>query len=139
MPKQKELFLTRKYEIAAVAFNNADGVNPKLIITAGADDSRITSISIANTSASTLDILLYLNNGTTNFLLGHVDIPGGSGFNGTANQVSGLNRTNLPALEINSTGSPFLPLEAGWSLHGAMKSTIASPGVITVIAIAEEF
>lgn len=137
MVKQKALYLTKGFNLNGVTFTSTDATSTKALFTAGADDSRITAIAITNTSSSDSDLLLYLNNGTVDYLLGHIDVTANAGFNGMVNQVNGLNTTNLPFLEINNAGVPSLPIKSGWSLRGAMKSTVS--GTVTVTIIAEDF
>ncbi|MFN6560016.1 MAG: hypothetical protein RMY28_009430 [Nostoc sp. ChiSLP01] len=138
MAKQTTLYLTQGYNHAAQTFANADDTTTKLLIAADADDSKITSISITSSATTALDILFYLYNGTTDYLIGHIDIPANSGFDGTVYATNGLNRTNLPWLELDGVGNPYIKLKGGWSLRAAMKTTISS-GTVTVLVTTEDF
>jgi hypothetical protein len=136
--KQTTLYITQAYNHNAQIFANGDGTSTKLLIAADADDSKITSISITSSAPSGVDILYYLNNGTTDYLIGSIDIPANSGFDGTVNAVNGLNRTNLPWIELDGVGNPYIKLKGTWSLRAAMKSTIPS-GTVTVTVTTEDF
>jgi hypothetical protein len=59
--------------------------------------------------------------------LGHISVPASSG-RGTVNAVSGLNRGNLPWLQIDANGNPVLKLESGYTLVAKLNAnyTIAS-------------
>lgn len=139
MAKQKEIFLTKGYNAAGITFTNADTTTIKNIYTAGADDSLIKSIAVTSSSTTDADALFYLFNGTTRFLFGHLDVPANAGFNGIVNQVNGLNKTNFPCLEMNSSGVAFLPLKTGWSLQVALKNTLAAGEILTVVVSVEDF
>jgi hypothetical protein len=138
MAKQTTLYITQAYNHSAQTFTSTDGTTTKLIVAADADDSKITTISITSSAATGLDILYYFYNGTTDYLVGSVDIPANSGFDGTVNAVNGLNRTNLPWIELDGVGNPYIKLKGTWSLRAAMKTTIAS-GTVTVLATTEDF
>lgn len=138
MPKNQDLYITKNFRNVGVTFTSADSTNIKDICISGVDDSIIKNIYITNSSTLTTDIIYYLNNGTTDFRIGHIDITASAGFNGTTNQVNGLNRTNLPSLKIDSNGNSFLTIGSGWRLRGNLRTAITS-GDITVVLEVEDF
>ncbi|NCJ06689.1 hypothetical protein GS597_09255 [Synechococcales cyanobacterium C] len=139
MTKQSEIFLTKQYREAGVTFVNADGTTIKTLIAAGADDSNVIGLSITSTDGTARDLLLYKQIGGTDYLIGHVDIPANAGFNGVANQVDGLNITNLPANCIDSAGNLFMSLPAGTTLRAAMKTSVTASQTITVNIVLEDY
>lgn len=139
MAKQTNLFLTSKINLSAQTFVNADGTTIKVLATAGSDDSNIVGLSICNTVATAHTLLLYLYDGTTNFAIGHISIPASAGTNGTVARVNGLSAVTLPGLRLDAAGNPYIQLEAGWSLHGALLAAIAASNTITVVVTAEDY
>jgi hypothetical protein len=139
LAKQVNLFLTKGYNRASATLVAADGTTIKDLITAEADDSRVIAIAITSSDGTARDILLYINDGTNNFLVGHIDVPANSGFDGTVHSVNGLNPTNLGWLPTDNAGNRYLPLKAGEKFRIAAKSAVSASQTVTVTAIAEDF
>ncbi len=78
-------------ETGANTFANADGTNPKTIVTAGADGARVFSLNAATDDTAAIDFSVYVqrDGAGTNELLGTVSVPAGAG------NVSGTPAVNL--------------------------------------------
>ena len=115
-------------------WTNSDAANTKKVIspTIGANGARIHFINATSSDTSARDFNLYLNDGTTDFLIGAFTVTVGAGTSGAIASVcvSALN-TQLPFLA--SDGSLLIP--AGWSLkaENAAQVTSAKSVAITVI------
>jgi hypothetical protein len=138
MAKQKELFLTKGANLSSVVFTATDTTATKSVIAAGADDTRITSLTATNTTASAAIVRLYLYNGTTDFLIGSISVAANAGFNGTIAQSNLFNLTDMPGLELNNAGMPSILLKGTWSIRASLSATLGA-GNLTINAIAEDF
>lgn len=123
---------TKGIGVRPVSFTNTDGTSAKQIFAPADPASRINFLAISSTAATQHYILLQLNNGTVVSPLGVITIPAGAGTNGSVAVVSGLNRGNLPWLQIDSDGNPFIDLNYNMNLEMALLSALSSGETITV-------
>ena len=91
-----------------------------------AEGSRIDGIVISTTATSAKVLLLQINNGSVVSKLGHITVPAGAGTNGVVAVVSGLNRSNLPWLKIDSNGNPFINLNSGMNIEAKLLSALSA-------------
>jgi hypothetical protein len=122
---------------SAVTFVNADGTTAKSLYTAGANGSIVVSISACSSDTSAVNMQVFANNGSTNYLIGTVNIPASSGANGTANSVALLNTTAMPHAKLDSSGNPTIQLPSGWSLQVAPLANVTSAKTVYVVCSAE--
>lgn len=115
---------------AAATLENGDGTTAKDLVTAGTNGSRIDSIAVTSDDTADKDIFIYLNDGTTDFLLGRLTIKAGSGTDGTNKTVAALNSTDLPFLKDDLS----YYLQAGHKLRVAAQAAVTSGKKITVTA-----
>jgi hypothetical protein len=148
MAKQNTLYLPIGYRASSVTtLVNADSTNLKDLVSAGTDDSRVVAIAIASSDGTARDVLLYLSDssssgtsvGSGDALIGHIDVPANSGFDGTVNSVNGLNANNLPWSVLDIYGNRFIPLPATKKLRIAAKVAVTAAATVTVTAIVEDF
>jgi hypothetical protein len=116
---------------AAVSFVNADGTAEKTLVTAGSNGSRIDSVAIASDDTSARVFNVYINNGSTSYRVGTVNVPITAGTDAAATPpVSLLTTGNLPWLD--SSGSIFL--KAGWKLNVAAQVAVTAAKTISFVA-----
>lgn len=123
---------TKGVGVLPVAFTSTDGTTAKQIYAPADPASRVNFLAISSTAATQHYLLLQLNNGSVVSPLGVITVPAGAGTNGSVAVVSGLNRGNLPWLQIDSDGNPFIDLNHDMNLEMALLSALSSGETITV-------
>jgi hypothetical protein len=123
---------TKGVAVRPVSFTSADTTTAKQIFAPDDPASRINFIAISSSSATQQYMVLQINNGTTIAPLGTITIPSGAGVNGSVQIVSGLNRGNLPWIQIDSDGNPFIDLNLNMNLEVRLLSALAAGETITV-------
>lgn len=120
------------------SWTNSDAANIKKAIcpTIGTNGTRLHSISVTSTDTMARDFALYLNDGTTDFQVGRIQVPIGAG---TADGVASLSVLTqaalLPWLSID--GSLLIP--AGWTLKAENLSQVASTKAVTFVALGGDY
>lgn len=116
----------------AISIANADGMTYKTLFTAGSNGSRVDLGSVVNSDAANAYVLkLALQVGATDFPIGEVLVPAGSGSNGSAKAVNLLNPSDLPYL---STSSGTFYLGSSCSLRVGAKTTVSGANTLTISA-----
>jgi len=82
---------------------------------------------------------LWVNDGTTDFLLGAVNIPLRSGDTGAVAAIDLLGGTLLPSLPYDANGKRIIPLPAGYILKVNSQVAVSATREITVVCMAEDF
>ena len=123
---------TKGVGVKPVSFTNADGTTAKQIYAPDDPASRINFLAISSTSATQQYLILQINNGTTIAPLGTITVPSGAGINGSVQIVSGLNRGNLPWIQVDSDGNPFIDLNLNMNLEMRLLTALATGETITV-------
>lgn len=128
-------------KITPAAFTNADSANTKkTIATAGSDGSKVVGINITSTETANARVAqLWLTRSATSYLLGSINVPVNSGFDGTVAAVNAINQTIMPSLPIDNDGQPYLFLESGDTLQASFTTQIASGKEADVVAIFGNF
>lgn len=123
MAKNTNAYFTKSAKVSGNSF--VQGVDTystyKTIFTAGADGSLIEAIAITTTDTVANAILLRIKEGSNTYPLGHITVPASSG-QGTINAVSGLNRGNLPFVQVDANGNPVIKLEAGYTIEACLNA-----------------
>lgn len=119
-------------------WTNSDAANTKKAIspTVGAEGTRIHAISAASTDATARDFSLYLNDGSTDFLIGTVTITSSAGSISTSGSVS-LLASSVLLPWVASDGSIFVP--AGWVLKAENLTQVTSAKTVSIVAIAGDY
>ncbi len=125
---------TKGIGVKPVSFLNTDGTNAKQTYAPADPASRINFMAISSTAAVQHYVLLQLHNTNNGEIapLGVITVPAGAGTNGSVPIVSGLNRGNLPWIQIDSDGNPFIDLNLNMNLEMALLSALSSGEKITV-------
>jgi hypothetical protein len=105
----------------AVTILPADTTVAKDLITAGANGARINFISAVTDDTTAVDLVVNYNDGSNDYPIALVNIPIGSGTNGTDPPVSVLNATDMP----------FLGEDLSYYLEAGDKITVAASATVT--------
>jgi hypothetical protein len=123
-------FVTQPFS-AGTIFNNADGTTAKQIYVQLGGPSRVFAILLSNTDATARTIDVFVRIGATNFLIGSVTIPAGTGVAGVPPKefFEALNLTNLAGFDMTSAAT----------LQASMESAITAPNTVTVVVVAGQY
>lgn len=107
----------------------ADTTTKKTLVTAGANGSKVVSITAASDDSSNKTFSIYVTRSATDYLLGTVTVPTLSGTDGSAPSVDllGGGTTNqIPGLPIDNDGQRYILLENGDVLKVAALVTLTA-------------
>src|SRR5690349_1231824 len=96
MAKQSVSFKPRGFSFGAFPFVNATGTTVSTVKAAGANDSIVKSLIITSDDSSPMDVSIILYDGSNSRILDTINVPAGSGTNGTDPAVDALASTALP-------------------------------------------
>ena len=116
---------------AGVTFSDADTTTLKTIYTAGSDGGRIDGILVSTNDTTTVNLAFSIFDGATNYYIGNVNIPVGSGYT-TIARVDALS-TLRPASQ------PFIQLRGTYVLKANCVATMTSGKLTTVVVIGGDF
>jgi len=139
MAKSTNLNFTQTLKLSAAVITPTETTTAQTVFTAGTDDSVVKAINVASTDTAARVLSLFVNNGSSDILIGRVNIPANSGNNGTAATVDLLGGTLMPSLPYDSNGKRILPLPAGYILKAGTTTTVTAAQSITVTAMAEDY
>jgi hypothetical protein len=118
---------------AVQSYANADGTTIKTILTAGANGTKITAVTISSTDGTNRDMKFYLNDGSTNHLLCTVQVLANSGNTNAIAPVDLFRATMCPGLSFDSNGNRELFLKTGWSFRAGSAVAVTAAAAIAVI------
>jgi hypothetical protein len=139
MPKSATLNFTQNIKLSGAKILPADTTTLKTLFTAGTNDSVVKAINVQSTDTAARVVNLYVNDGTTDFLIGAVNVPLNSGNTGAVAAIDMLGGTLLPSLPYDSNGKRILPMPAGYVLKVSSQTTVTSAREITVVCMAEDY
>ena len=117
---------------AGLDIENGDGTTAQTLLTAGSNGARVNFISAVSTDTAAVKLNLYYNDGTTDFLIGSVNIPAGAGTDGgTTPAVSVLNSTDMPFIGDDLS----FYLKGGGILKAAPQSAVTASYKVTLVAV----
>lgn len=116
-------------------FVNADGTTKKVIFTGGTNGSRLDNVAITSTDTSAVTFNVYINDGTTDLLVGTVSIAIGAGNSSSVAPVSLFTATNFPW--ISSSLSVFL--KPGWTVKLAATVAVTSTKQVSVVSFGGDY
>lgn len=121
------IFIDAVENFAPQTFASGDTTTKKTVATGNADGSRIDSVMCSTDDTTTVNLAFYLSDGTTDFHIGNVNLPIGSGY------------TTVARVEAMATLAPslgYLTLKnASWSLKCNCVATMTAAKVTTVVAM----
>ena len=123
----------------AIVLQSADGTAFKTLgVAPVADGSRVKAIHITSDDTAAQVLQFCVTIGGVDYILGEVNVPIGSGTNGVAVAVSGLNATQMPALQTDGI-THWLDLAAGSELKVKAKTAVTAAKTINVLAEVGDF
>jgi hypothetical protein len=99
----------------------------------------VKAINVQSTDTAARVVQLWVNDGTTDFLIGAVNVPLNSGNTGAVAAIDLLGGTLMPSLPYDSNGKRILPLPAGYVLKVNSQSTVTAAREITFTCMAEDY
>lgn len=111
-------------------FTSGDTTTKKNIQTGGANGSRIDSIMCSTNDTAAVNLAFYINDGTTDFYIGNVNLPIGAGYT-TVARVEAL-ATLAPALG-------YLVLPSGHILKANCVATMTAAKTTDVVAMGGDY
>lgn len=139
MAKTTTPAFTQNISHTITSFVDIDGTNLKTIATAGINDSRIVHISISSTDTTARKAFFYIDNGTANARISHVDIPASSGTNGNTNIVVALSATTFLHMKLDNNANPYFELGANHTLKMGLLSAVGATFEIKVLVTQEDY
>ena len=112
----------------------ADTTTKKTIVTAGANGTQLSSLTITSTDTAAQNMIFWLFDGTTSHQLAYIAIPANSGNTAAAAPVDVFRSLFFPGMQLDPFGNKVLNLPSGWTLQGSMVATITAAKVVEVIA-----
>lgn len=112
----------------------ADASAQKTLFTAGASGAKVTSVSVVSDDTAARVLQLSVLRGGTNYPIATVNVPIGSGSDGTIVSIDMLNTTISPWLPIDNDGEAYLILKSGDVLQVKSLTTVTAAKTITVFA-----
>lgn len=119
-------------------WTNSDAANTKKTIspTVGSEGCRVHVIAATSSDTASRDFSLYLNDGTTDFLIGSVTITASAGTTGAAAAIAvNALATQLPW--VASDGSILIP--TGWVLKAENLAQVTSAKTVTFVVMAGDY
>ena len=134
MPANTNPIFVLTPNLAEVTFTSADTTSSKDLITGGSNGTKVLGISATSSDSATINMRLYVHDGSTAYLVGTVAIVTNSGTNGTAPAVDLLSMSALPWLD--SDGEFLLP--SGYKLQVACLATMTT-GTCTIVCFGGDY
>lgn len=113
-----------------VSFASGDTTTKKSIQTGGTNGTRIDSIMCSTDDTVTVNLAFYINDTVTDFYIGNVNLPIGSGY------------TTVSRVEAMATLSPalgYLVLPSGYILKANCVATMTAAKTTTVVAMGGDY
>jgi hypothetical protein len=107
-------------------FTSADTTTKKTIVTGAADSTRVDSISVCSDDTAAVNLRFYLNNGSTDFYLGVVAVPIGSGYTTV---------TKVEAMTVLAPLLGYLWVPSGWTLKCSCLATMTAAKTLDVVPL----
>jgi len=139
MPKSTNLNFTQNIKLSGAKITPTETTTLVTLYTAGSNDAIVKSINVQSTDTAARVVQLWVNDGTTDFLIGSVNIPLRSGDNGTAATIDLLGGTLMPSLPYDANGKRILILPAGYILKVNSQATVTADKTITFVCMAEDY
>lgn len=112
----------------------------KTVYTAGANGSMVKGIVITSNDASVAHLVTcQINNGTTGYTIGAVNVPVSSGYIAAAAPINFMAPANIPGLAIDNNGNPFFYLASGSTLKCTYATALTTSDLINVVATGADF
>lgn len=113
------------------------------LVTAGANGSKVEMLNVASTDTSARVVQLFINDGSTSYLLCTVNIPANAGNTSGTVSVDLLNiknnTTGCIALPYDTCGNQYLYVKNGYTLKVASLTTVTTAKALNFLAMGGDF
>jgi len=113
-----------------IQFTSADTTTKKSLGSIGSNGTRIDSIMVSTNDTTAVNLAFYINDGSTDFYIGVVNVPIGSGY------------TTVARVEAIATLAPilgYLVLPTGYTLKAACVATMTAAKTTDVVAMGGDY
>jgi hypothetical protein len=117
----------------------ADTTTKKTLLTAGVNGAKVEYINVASDDTASKNLILYLSDGTNDYLLTWIAIAATSGFTTSIPSVAVLQSTQLPLNYYDSNGNRVLFIKAGWSIKVAVSATMTTAKTMYITSAYSDF
>ena len=132
--------LVQTPKIGLVQCVNADGTNPKTVVTPGTNGSKVTSLTVASNDTASRTFNIFITRSAANYLIGSVTVPAGSGNDGSTPSVNALTSALIPGLPVDNDGQPYLFLQQNDALVVALTtSSVTTAKTVSFAAVYGDF
>lgn len=114
-----------------VQFANADGTTKKTLLTGGTFGTRVEGISVTSNDTVTVNIAMYLTVGGTDYYIGNIVLPAGSGY-------TSVNRVDAASI-LAVGGLEAIILAPGVVLKANAVAAVASGKVVDILVTSGDF
>ena len=114
-----------------------DSTNKKALVTAGADGSKLVSLSASSDDTSNRTIQLFITRSSTDYLIGTAVVPTLAGTDGATLPVDMLSL--IPGLPVDNDGQRYLFLESGDALKVATTVAVTAAKAVHLAADYADF
>ncbi len=124
-----------KANLVEVTFVNADSTTPKDLVAGSADGTKILAINVTSDDTATVNLEVYIHDGSTAYLIGTVPVITLSGTDGIVPAVNLLDSTLIPGLDAD--GELFIP--TGYKIQVAPLVAVTSAKTATIVCFAADY
>lgn len=117
-------------KIAANSFASGDTTTKKDIVTGDTDGTRIDSIMCSTDDTTAVNLAFYLTTGGTDYYIGNVNLPIGSGYTTVA---------RVEALQTLAPQTGYLWLASGDKIKANCVATMTAAKITTVVAMGGDY
>lgn len=139
MALSTSLYYTQSIANPCKRVQNSDGTSLVSVYTAGVNGGILKGLFVTSTDTADVNLKVVLNNGTTDFLLGVVRIPAGSGSDGALPNVDLLGSPLLQGLPFDNKGKRCLPVTGGYVIKVGALAAVTSGKQVDIVTAVEEF
>jgi hypothetical protein len=111
-------------------FTSADTTTKKTLVTGDTDGTRIDSIMCSTNDTAAVNLAFYINDGGTDFYIGNVNLPIGSGYTTVA---------RVEALATLAPQTGYLWLPSGYTLKCNCVATMTAAKTTDVVAMGGDY
>ncbi len=139
MAKQTNLYITSEINGFGLIIENGDGTGYQTLYTASAEDAIVKSLMATSSDTAAMNVVLAVNDGVADHIIGTVNVPIAAGTNGSTAAVDLLSASMLPGLPVDQYGKRILPMKNGHILKAAVLVAVTAAKAINIYGIAEEY
>jgi hypothetical protein len=118
---------------------NADASNKKALVTGATNGTKIEAITVSSTDTSARDLQLVMTIGAVDYILTTVSIPASSGTTNAVPAVDILRTAQWPGLSFDANGNKILYVASGAVLNVKSLTTVTTGKEIDALAIGGDF